>query len=172
MSEMKGEVRREMESMNMKMSQLEQQISTILDILKSQGHLNSRAGGSDGDSTHSADSNLTGELPDSNIKESPVHVRCPREEQQNLEKNPSRYNDLNLNTKPEKEKNDDALPHWLAPPGSATSHHSHQSIPDWEEAHASDKKDDAANAARMLNENKPSSPDPRIFQTLNLIKRK
>ena len=102
--------------MNMKMSQLEQQIGTILDILKSQGHLNSQAGGSDGDSTHSADSNLTGELPDSNIKESPVHVRCPREKQQNLEKNPSRYNDLNLNTKPEKEKNDDALPHWLAPP--------------------------------------------------------
>ena len=44
LSEMKGEVRREIEVMNMKMTQLEQQIATILSILKSQGHLYSPRG--------------------------------------------------------------------------------------------------------------------------------
>ena len=44
LSEMKGEVRREIEVMNMKMTQLEEQISTILSILKTQGHLHSSRG--------------------------------------------------------------------------------------------------------------------------------
>ena len=44
LSEMKGEVRREIEVMNMKMTQLEEQISTILSILKTQGHLHSPRG--------------------------------------------------------------------------------------------------------------------------------
>lgn len=168
MSEMKGEVRREMEAMNMKMSQLEQQIATILDILKSQGHLNSLAGSSRGHFRSSVDSNVTTELPNPDVKDD---YSCSKEKQQNLVIDSSEFNNLNVNTKPKKEE-EDPLPHWLAPPDSAKSRLSHESIPDWEEDKSLDNQQNAANAARMLNENKPASPDPRIMQTLNLFKRK
>lgn len=171
MSEMKGEVRREMEAMSMKMSQLEQQISTILDLLKSQGHLNSRASGSSGNFRHSMDSNVTGDVPDSNTKKSLKDLHTSSEKEQNRLINNSEFNNLNMNTESEKE-DADPLPDWLAPPGSPMSHHSHESIADWEEEQSSDKEKNAAEAVRTLNENKPGSSDPRIMQKLNLLKKK
>ena len=91
LSEMKGEVRREIEVMNMKMTQLEEQISTILSILKSQGHLHSPRGyGSPNESFDKGRMSSTSYLNDT----------TPPEEAQ------------------ERGKNEDALPDWLAPTGS------------------------------------------------------
>lgn len=92
LSEMKGEVRREIEVMNMKMTQLEEQISTILSILKSQGHLNSPRGyGSPNGSIDKGRMSSTSYLNDT----------TPPEEAQERGKN-----------------EEEPLPDWLAPTGS------------------------------------------------------
>ncbi|XP_020905655.1 potassium voltage-gated channel subfamily H member 5 isoform X2 [Exaiptasia diaphana] len=115
LSEMKGEVRREIEVMNMKMTQLEQQVATIIDLLKSQGHLHSRASGSLNDSLDAGDTpSIT----------SPVK----RKQQKR-------------SSKPSKSQDEDPLPDWLARPGSASSDHS---IPDWEQDDTADHKKSAA----------------------------
>lgn len=96
LSEMKGEVRREIEVMNMKMTQLEEQISTILSILKSQGHLHSPRGyGSPNDSFDKGRMSSTSYLNDT----------TPPEEAQERGK-----------------IEEDSLPDWLAPTGSPVAH--------------------------------------------------
>ncbi|XP_032232878.1 potassium voltage-gated channel subfamily H member 1 isoform X2 [Nematostella vectensis] len=157
LTEMKGEVRREIEVMNMKMTQLEQQVSLILNLLKSQGHLHSRASGNLHESSGNImDSPQHDEFNDS--MNSPVGSRRDTRTQPPQSPRPR-----------EDPPKDDPLPDWLAPPGSASSQHS---IPDWENQEADQS---SASAARLLNkdEQKPSEqPDPRALQILKLMQKK
>ncbi|XP_078350361.1 voltage-gated delayed rectifier potassium channel KCNH5-like isoform X3 [Oculina patagonica] len=147
LSEMKGEVRREIEVMNMKMTQLEEQISTILTILKSQGHLHSPRGyGSPRDSLDKGRMSSTSYLNDtSHPVESP-----PREE---------------------KDK-EEPLPEWLAPTGSPVARTN--SVPDWDNTSTQAQEDNSAQAANLLNnqagQSSAADADPRILQTLGLFK--
>lgn len=149
LSEMKGEVRREIEVMNMKMTQLEQQVATIIDLLKSQGHLHSRASGSlnEGQSIDARDT-------------PPVISPVKRKQQKSTTSSPTRI-------KPSKSQDEDPLPDWLARPGSASSNHS---IPDWEE---NDDADNKRSAAKKLNkENNNDGREAQLLQTLGMMKKK
>lgn len=148
LSEMKGEVRREIEVMNMKMTTLEQQVATIIDLLKSEGHLHSRASGSVHES-QSIDHAVT--PPTTNP--SPVKLK--------KKSSPTKI-------KPSKSQDDDPLPDWLAPPGSAGSQHS---IPDWEEEDAA-VQNNASSAAKKLNKGDNNGKDKKLMQTLNMMKKK
>lgn len=145
LSEMKGEVRREIEVMNMKMTQLEEQISTILSILKSQGHLHSPRGyGSPRDSMDKGRMSTTSYLNDT----------TPPEEAKKHGKN-----------------EEEPLPDWLAPTGSPVARTN--SIPDWEDSSTQAQQDNSAQAANLLNNRSNQSAtenDPRLLQTLNLFK--
>lgn len=146
LSEMKGEVRREIEVMNMKMTQLEEQISTILSILKSQGHLHSPRGyGSPMDSIDKGRMSSTSYLNDTS----------PQEE-------------APCKTKTEEEP----LPDWLAPSGSPVARTNN--VPDWDNTSTQAQEDNSAQAANLLNNQSGQSAaadaDPRLLQTLNLFK--
>lgn len=161
LSEMKGEVRREIEVMNMKMTQLEQQVSTILDLLKSQGHLNSRASGS----IHEAQTSTTDIFNKSiDSQESISPTSSPTKARQRRLKTPPRSPAAK---EPGKTQDQDTLPDWLAPPSAASRH----SIPDWEEGDSSQQN--ASSAARLLNDNGKSkkAADAKILQTLNFMKK-
>lgn len=145
LSEMKGEVRREIEVMNMKMTQLESQVATIIDLLKSQGHLHSRASGSLNESA----------TPPSTVQ-SPV-----KETKRKQKKTPPI--DSNTKLKASKSQDEDPLPDWLARRESASSNHS---IPDWEEEEAAEKS-----AAKKLN-NSSGTRDAKLLQTLSMMKKK
>ncbi|KAJ7357431.1 hypothetical protein OS493_024944 [Desmophyllum pertusum] len=139
LSEMKGEVRREIEVMNMKMTQLEEQISTILSILKSQGHLHSPRGyGSPSDSIDKGRMSSTSYL---NATSPPEEAPCK-----------------------EKDK-EEPLPDWLAPPGSPVTRTN--SIPDWDESTTQAQENNSAQAANLLNNpagQGAADTDPRILQ--------
>lgn len=145
LSEMKGEVRREIEVMNMKMTQLEEQISTILSILKSQGHLHSPRGyGSPSDSIDKGRMSSTSYL---NATSPPEEAPCK-----------------------EKDK-EEPLPDWLAPPGSPVTRTN--SIPDWDESTTQAQENNSAQAANLLNNpagQGAADTDPRILQTLGIFK--
>lgn len=148
LSEMKGEVRREIEVMNMKMTQLEEQISTILSILKSQGHLHSPRGyESPRDSIDKGRMSSTSYLNDTSLQE----------------ETPSKT----------KTKEEEPLPDWLAPSGSPVARNS--SVPDWDNTSTQAQEDNSVQAANLLNnqssQNAATDADPRLLQTLNLFKR-
>lgn len=151
LSEMKGEVRREIEVMNMKMTQLETQVATIIDLLKSQGHLHSRASG-----------NLTEtRSPESHDTTPPATIPSPVKEVKRKQKKTG----SNTKLKAGKSQDEDPLPDWLARRDSASSSHS---IPDWEDEDAADKS-----AAQKLNkDNRTSSRDSKLLQTLGMMKKK
>ena len=147
LSEMKGEVRREIEVMNMKMTQLEEQISTILSILKSQGHLHSPRGyGSPRDSLDKGRMSSTSYLNDTS----------PPEE------SPSQ----------EEKRKEEPLPEWLAPSGSPVARTN--SVPDWDNTSTQAQEDNSAQAANLLNnqagQSSAADADPRLLQTLGLFK--
>lgn len=150
LSEMKGEVRREIEVMNMKMTTLEQQVATIIDLLKSQGHLHSRASGSLHDSfDQSHDSPPT-------TNHSPVK----RKQRKSPPSSPTKI-------KPSKSQAEDPLPDWLARRDSAGSHHS---IPDWEQEDTAEQTN-AASAAKKLNKESKGNKDAKLLQTLSMMKK-
>lgn len=153
LSEMKGEVRREIEVMNMKMTTLEQQVATIIDLLKSQGHLHSRASGSLQES-HSFDQS----------HDSPPtthHSPVKRKQRKSPPSSPT-------GIKPSKVQDNDPLPDWLARRDSAGSQHS---IPDWEQGDTADQNN-AVFAAQKLNKDSKGSKDEKLLKTLNMMKKK
>ena len=158
LSEMKSEVRREIEVMNMKMTQLEEQISTILSILKSQGHLHSRAYGS-----------LSGSIDKGRVSStSYLNDTTPPEESQDRSKIREEVNN-NLGDTNEEEP----LPEWLAVTASPVC--SLNRARDWSETsnRAPDQEHNASQAARLLNDREgqtTTDPDPRILQTLHFMK--
>lgn len=145
LSEMKGEVRREIEVMNMKMTQLEEQISTIITILKSQGHLHSPRGyGSPSNSIDKGRMSATSYLNDTSP---PEEAPCNQKDKE------------------------EPLPEWLAPSGSPEARAI--SIPDWDDSTTQAQEGNSAQAASLLNNQENQSnadPDPRILQTLGLFK--
>lgn len=149
LSEMKGEVRREIEVMNMKMTQLEEQISTILSILKSQGHLHSPRGyESPRDSLDKGRMSSTSYLNDT----SPPEEEKPKEQAKDKE---------------------EPLPDWLAPSRSPVARTN--SVPDWDNTSTQAQEDNSAQAANLLNnpagQSTAAEADPRLLQTLGLFKR-
>lgn len=145
LSEMKGEVRREIEVMNMKMTQLEEQISTIITILKSQGHLHSPRGyGSPSTSFDKGRMSATSYLNDTS----------PPEEA------PSNQKDK-----------EEPLPEWLAPSGSSGTRA--DGVPEWDDSTTQAQERNSAQAASLLNNQSNrnnAEPDPRLIQTLGLFK--
>ena len=145
LSEMKGEVRREIEVMNMKMTQLEEQISTIITILKSQGHLHSPRGyGSPSTSFDKGRMSATSYLNDTS----------PPEEA------PSNQKDK-----------EGPLPEWLAPSGSSGTRA--DGVPEWDDSTTQAQERNSAQAASLLNNQSNrnnAEPDPRLLQTLGLFK--
>lgn len=142
LSEMKGEVRREIEVMNMKMTQLEEQISTILSILKTQGHLHSPRGyGSPNGSFDKGRMSSTSYLNDTTPPEEAL----------------------------ERGKNEDKpLPDWLAPTGSPVARIN--DFKDTSKAAPEDSSAQAASLLNESANQDAAVTDPRIIQTLNLFK--
>lgn len=143
LSEMKGEVRREIEVMNMKMTQLEQQIATILSILKSQGHLYSPRGYESPDrSIAKGRMSATSYLNDS----------TPPEEAPECGKN-----------------EEEPLPDWLAPTGGGSNNVSHAGETCTQAQESNSVQ--AANLLNESANQEAEGGDPRLIQTLNLFKK-
>lgn len=143
LSEMKGEVRREIEVMNMKMTQLEQQIATILSILKSQGHLYSPRGYESPDrSIAKGRMSATSYLNDS----------TPPEEAPECGKN-----------------EEEPLPDWLAPTGGGSNNVSHAGETCTQAQESNSVQ--AANLLNESANQGAEGGDPRLIQTLNLFKK-
>lgn len=161
LTEMKGEVRREIEVMNMKMTQLEEQISTILSILKTQGHFHSQTC-SPSNSMNRGRASSTSYLNDnSQPEDSPEH---PSHKGGKLKQAQTTQGGSKM-------EKDDPLPDWLAPTESPKARS--DSIPEWEDP---SDEDPSVSAARLLNnkkrqEDKPET-DPKILQTLSLMIKK
>ena len=144
LTEMKGEVRREIEVMNMKMTQLEEQIGTILSILKSQGALSSP--------THSL--NRGRDTSTSYFEDNGQSLSsCDKSDK------------LKAAAKSGSKEEEGPLPDWLAKPQRSDS------VPDWEDAGQEER---SASAARLLNadEPRPAAVDPRLLKTINLMTKK